>query len=74
MRWVKIEKSTTPAVAPAGSAPHATSTAAVAVSVTPTPPGVMPTAVRSRPIANAAKSRLSGSMTPVSRMTSTKST
>ena len=39
MRWVKIEKSTTPAVAPAGSAPQPTSTAEVAVSVTPTPPG-----------------------------------
>ena len=74
MRWVKIENSTTPAVAPAGSAPHATSTAEVAVSVTPTPPGVMPTSVSSRPMANAAKSRLSGRVTPVSRMMRTNST
>ena len=56
MRCVKIEKSTTPAIAAAGSAPHATSAAAVPVSVTPRPPGVTPTAVSSRPIAYAAKS------------------
>ena len=68
MRWVKIENRTTPAVAPAGSAPQATSTAEVAVSVTPTPPGVTPIVVSSRPMANAAKSRLSGRVTPVSRM------
>ena len=74
MRCVKIENSTTPAVAPAASAPHATSTAEVAVSVMPTPPGVMPTAVSSRPMAKAAKSRLSGRVTPVPRMMSTNST
>ena len=51
MRWVKIENSTTPAVAWAGWAPQPTSTAAVPVSVTPKPPGVTPTAVSSRPIA-----------------------
>ncbi len=73
MRWVKIENRTTPAVAPAGSAPHATSTAEVAVSVTPTPPGVTPIVVSSRPMANAAKSRLSGRVTPVSRMMRTNS-
>ena len=74
MRWVKMENRTTPAVAPAGSAPHATSTAEVAVSVTPTPPGVTPIVVSSRPMANAAKSRLSGRVTPVSRMMRTNST
>ena len=75
MRWVMIEKRTTPAVAAAGSAPHPMRTADVAASVTPTPPGVMPTAVSRRPMANAAKSRLSGIVvTPVSRITRTKST
>ena len=42
---------TTPASAPAGAAPQATSAAAVPDSVTPTPPGVMPTAVSRRPTA-----------------------
>ena len=74
IRWVKIEKSTTPAAASGLSAPHATSTADVAVSVMPMPPGVMPTAVSRRPMANAANSRLSGRVTPVLRRMSTNST
>ena len=46
----------------------------MAVSVTPTPPGVTPIVVSSRPIAKAANSRLSAMVTPVTRMMSTKST
>ena len=48
---LETETGTTPAVSPSASAPQATSTAAVPDSVTPTPPGVMPTAVSRRPTA-----------------------